>query len=59
MFDFLLVCYMHAALELFYWTQALSSKKIHLLFILFKMQTHFSVKLRAKMHSTVSPNKKN
>ena len=25
MFDFLLVCYMHAALELFYWTQALSS----------------------------------
>ena len=58
MFDFLLVCYMHAALELFYWTYALRLK-IHLLFILFKMQTHFSVKLRAKMHSTVSPNKKN
>ena len=32
--------------------------KIHLLFILFEMQTHFSVKLRAKMHSTVAPNKK-
>ena len=58
MFDFLLVCYMHAALELFYWTHA-RRLKIHLLFILFEMQTHFSVKLRAKMHSTVSPNKKN